>query len=115
MSRTYKPLSGACLAAFVVCAIPSGGVAVAADNCGAKPDEHQKWEVVFRTEPTHKKAEASQARIKAAGFKFKTFIEVESCHAFEVATNQFPTKAAAQKHLDEAKALGFREATIEKS
>src|SRR4051812_24573874 len=104
MSKMSKRLvPGAFIVTSAMCLAPMGGAAaVTVDNCGAKPDKHSKWEVIFRTEPTKAKAEASQARIKAAGFKFKTFIEVESCHAFEVSTAGFQTKAAAQKHLDEA-------------
>jgi hypothetical protein len=109
-----KALSGAAVAAVLASAI-SANAAKPPLNCGAKPDKHQMWEVVYRTEPTLAKAKATLARAEKAHFNFKSSIEVESCTAYEVATARFPSKASAQKHLNQVRAKGFRQAHLEES
>ncbi len=88
----------------------SAGAASAASsltpaNCGARPDQHKKWEVDFGTEKTLASAQKLVVRAKAKGFKVS--IEVESCTAHEVATARFPSHALANAYYLKARAAGF--------
>ena len=87
-------------------AAPVGAAVQREHGCGAKPDSHSRWEVVFGTEKTHQQAETLLKRAVSKGFHPK--IEVDSCTAYEVAQGRFTTSAAAQTFLNQVKAAGFK-------
>jgi cell division septation protein DedD len=82
-------------------------------NCGARPDHHNKWAVVFATEKTRDAARKTLARVLAKGFK--AGIEVESCTEFEIEYGRFANRAAAQALANRARAAGFTRAKVEDS
>jgi hypothetical protein len=83
-------------------------------GCGAKPDSHGRWEVVFATERTRPNAEKALKLFRSRGFPRAT-IEVESCTAYEVSMARYSSSMTVQQALNQVKKAGFKSATREDS
>lgn len=107
------------MVAVVAIPLALAGVAAAGSkplttgSCGAKPDTHGRWEVVFVTEKTRASAEKAATLVRSRGFR--AVIEVESCSAYEVAIGGYTSSAAVQSALNAVKKAGFKSATREDS
>jgi hypothetical protein len=102
------------MAALVAAGVMTAGAGAATPkNCGAQPDAHARWEVVFTTEPSE--AHALNEQRKAAKQGFVTHIEVDSCTQWEVSVAKFSSRPAALVLLAQAKAAGWKKAHTEDS
>src|SRR5437879_4912039 len=108
-----KKLIATVVVALVATGLASSAGASTRPNCGARPDGHHKWAVVFGTEKTRDNARKLLVRVTAK--HFKAAIEVESCTAYEVEIGRFTNRAAAQALADKAKKAGFTRAKTEDS
>ncbi|HLX19259.1 MAG TPA: hypothetical protein VKR23_03825 [Gaiellaceae bacterium] len=88
-----------------VAAMPAAAAGRRISSCGAKPDAHDRWAVVFGTEPTLAKADKTLALVHAKGFS--AHIEVDSCTVYEVEQNGYRSSAAVAAALTKARAAGF--------
>ena len=105
MTRALIAVASAAVAGAVLIGA-AGASTNGRSGCGARPDAHKRWEVVFGTEKTQAHAEALLRRAVSKGFHPK--IEVDGCAAYEVAQGRFTTPAAAQSFFNSVKAAGFR-------
>jgi hypothetical protein len=113
MKKLIATLFVALAAGLVATVHPGTSGASTPTNCGAKPDGHTHFEVVYGTQRTRSLAHKLLLRVKAK--KFLAWIEVDNCTAFEVARARFATRADAQNVVHVAKKVGFTKATIEDS
>ena len=112
MTRALIAVASAAVAGAVLIGA-AGASTNGRSGCGARPDAHKRWEVVFGTEKTRDAAQKLLVRVTAK--HFKAGIEVESCTAFEVSHGRYTNSAVAQAIVDKARKAGFTRAKTEDS
>src|SRR5262249_37174754 len=114
MTRVTLVIAAAVVSLVLVGVAPAGAAQPKLGPCGAKPDSHGRWAIVFVTEKTKLDAEKALKLVRSRGYS-RAFIEVESCTAYEVEWNNFRSSAAAQTALNAVKKAGFKSVKREDS
>jgi hypothetical protein len=110
MKRIIPAIAATAVSVPLLCAAPVGA---APRSCGARPDSHTRWEVVFGREKTRLGAEKVLRLAVKRGFPAK--IEMDGCTEYEVALGRFTSSSGVQAYLNKVRAAGFKKAGREDS